>query len=182
MFRKRKFGKKEFAKFYDENVEKIYRFIFLKVSSKEAAEDLTSQTFLNFWERIAETKTSPGSPGSKIKEPRAFLYRIARNLLIDFYRRRKKEPILNEDAMAALADEGADTEYKIVLASDAIEVKNALSKIKPEYSEAIILHYLDDLSISDVARILERPEGTVRVMLHRGLEELRNTINNSPGL
>jgi len=84
--------------------------------------------------------------------------------------------------MAALADEGADTEYKIVLASDAIEVKNALSKIKPEYSEAIILHYLDDLSISDVARILERPEGTVRVMLHRGLEELRNTINNSPGL
>ena len=165
-WKRKKISKKEFAKFYDENVEKVYRFVFLKVSSRETAEDLTSQTFLNFWQAR-----------EGVKNLRAFLYKIARNLIIDFYRQREKAPLLSEEAIASLADEKADTEYKIVLASDTVEVKEALLKIKPEYSEAIILHYLDDLPISEVAKILERPEGTVRVMLHRGLEELRNTAN-----
>jgi len=80
--------------------------------------------------------------------------------------------------MAVLADQNANTEYKVILTSDVAQVKEALGKIKPEHSEAIILHYLEDLPIPDVAKILERPEGTIRVMLHRGLEELRNTMNN----
>jgi len=160
-----KISKKEFAKLYDEYIEKIYRFIFLKVSSRETAEDLTSQVFLNFWQAR-----------EGVKDPRAFLYRIARNLVIDFYRQKEKSPLLAEEMMAVLVDEKANTEYKVVLAADVAQIKDALVKIKPEYSEAIILHYLEDLPISEVAQILERPEGTIRVMLHRGLEELREMV------
>lgn len=164
MLGKKKIGKKEFAKIYDEYIGKIYRFIFLKVSSRETAEDLTSQVFLRFWQAR-----------EGVKDVRAFIYRIARNLVIDFYRQKDKAPLLSEEVLVSLADEKANTEYKAVLASDVAQIKDALGKIKPEHSEAIILHYLDDLPISEVAKILERPEGTVRVMLHRGLEELRET-------
>ncbi len=166
MLGKKKLGKKEFARLYDQFVEKIYRFIFLKVSSKETAEDLTSQVFLRFWQAR-----------EGVKDSRAFLYRIARNLVIDFYRQKGKAPLLSEEVMVSLADEKANTEYRVVLASDVAAIKDSLAKIKPEHSEAIILHYLDDLPISEVAKILERPEGTVRVMLHRGLEELREIAN-----
>ncbi len=168
MLGKKRIGKRDFAKLYDEYVEKIYRFIFLKVSSRETAEDLTSQVFLRFWQAR-----------DGIKDIRAFLYRIARNLVIDFYRGKGKSPLLCEEMMAVLADKKANTEYKVVLASDVAQVKEALGKIKPEHSEAIILHYLEDLPISEVAAILERPEGTIRVMLHRGLEELKNTVDVS---
>ncbi len=165
MFGQKKIGKREFSKIYDEHVEKIYRFIFLKVSSKEVAEDLTSQTFLKFWEKR-----------EIVREPRSFLYKIARNLVIDFYRQREKSPIYSEEILVSITDDKMGIEERVIWDVQTVEMKNALSKIKPEHAEAVILHYLEDLSIREVASILERPEGTIRVMLHRGLEELREKL------
>ena len=170
MFGKQKIGKKEFSKIYDEHVAKIYRFIFLKVSSKEIAEDITSQTFLKFWENR-----------EGVKEPRSFLYRIARNLVIDFYRQRGKSPIYSEEMLVSITDEKTNIEERIIWDAQTAEVKEAISKIKPEHAEAIILHYLEDLSIKETAKIIERPEGTIRVMLHRGLEELREKLREKEG-
>ncbi len=75
--------KKTFSAIYDKYINKIYRFVFIKVNSQEIAEDLTSETFLRGWEAY---KKASNPHRQKIDNPSAFLYQIARNLVIDQYR------------------------------------------------------------------------------------------------
>lgn len=69
----------QFSQIYDQYIDKIYRFIYLKVSSQEIAEDITSKVFLKGFEAYKDSKSSIGNPG-------AFLYQIARNAIVDHYR------------------------------------------------------------------------------------------------
>jgi len=162
------FSRKKFSQLYDQYVEKIYRFVFLKVNSSEIAEDLTSETFLRGWRVFSQKRD--------LENPPAFLYRIARNLVTDFYREKGKTKIISAEG-AGITDPRANLEEKALLSSDFEVIRQALANIKENYQEVIIWHYLDDLSISEVAELLNKPEGTVRVMLHRGLKELRKWVN-----
>jgi RNA polymerase sigma-70 factor (ECF subfamily) len=63
-----------------------------------------------------------------------------------------------------------------VLNSDIEEIKIAINKLKKDYQDVIIWHYLDDLSAQEIAEILEKPAGTIRVMIHRGLQMLREIL------
>ncbi|MFH1451008.1 MAG: RNA polymerase sigma factor [bacterium] len=163
--------KKIFSKAYDRYVEKIYRFVFLKVNSKEIAQDLTSETFLKGWEafqqRYEENAKKP------IENMQAFLYQIARNLIVDHYR--------GKDNPAAIPDSGvidprSDIQQAASLRSDLDMVKQSLAGLKQEYQDVIIWHYLDDLPIREVAKLLDRSEPTTRVLLSRALKKLRNEI------
>ena len=77
--------RKEFGKIYDKYIDKIYRFIFLKVSSEDVTKDLCSETFLRGWEAFQDEK--------KIDNIQAFLYQIARNLVIDHYREKGRAQV-----------------------------------------------------------------------------------------
>ena len=85
--------RKIFSKIYDKYVERIYRFVFLKVSSREVAEDLTAETFLKAWEVYRKPQFS--NPASQIENPQAFLYKIAKNLIIDHYRQKSRFKIIS---------------------------------------------------------------------------------------
>src|SRR3989338_3490757 len=76
-----------FAEFYDQYVSRIYRFIFFKVSSVSDAQDLTSEVFLKTWQYLKE------SPQEEIKNLSAWVYRLARNTVIDWYRQQNKQPL-----------------------------------------------------------------------------------------
>jgi len=163
--------KKKFSKIYDQYVEQIYRFVFLKVSSQEIAQDICSEVFLRGWQAF-EVKNK------EIKNIRAFLYRIAKNLVTDFYRKKAKERVVFVDDPPEIPDPQADIEKKVMINSDFEIVRKALLKINDDYQTVIIWHYLDGLKTSEIAKILNRPEGTIRVMLHRGLKELKNEAEN----
>jgi len=160
--------KKEFSKFYDEYINKIYRFIFLKVNSEEIAKDLCSETFLRGWEAYKENPN--------IKNPSAFLYRIAQNLVIDYYREKDKVNFVSTEA-SNLVDPQPGLEEKIMKKTDLELVKNALVQLKDEYQNVIIWHYLDDLSIPETAKLLGKTEENTRVLLHRALRALKNEVN-----
>ena len=162
--------RKEFSKIYDKCIDKIYRFIFLKVNSQEIAQDLCSETFLRGWEAY---RNNP-----KIENPSAFLYRIARNLVIDYYRQKGRNQFVSPDAVA-IVDPDPGAEEKAVLTSDIDNIKTALVSLKEEYQDMIIWHYLDDLSVSEIAKMSEKSEGTVRVQLHRALKALRSVVNKT---
>src|SRR5688572_14561141 len=72
-----------FANLYDRYISSIYRFVYLKLPSREAAEDVTSETFLRFWNAILQN--------TEIRNVRAFLYQIARNLVVDYYRKEEAQ-------------------------------------------------------------------------------------------
>src|SRR3989344_7851579 len=101
--------KETFSKIYDQWVGKIYRFVFLKVNSEAMAQDITSETFTRCWECFKN--------GDTINNPSAFLYQIARNLVVDFYRQKGKTQIVSVEN-TLLADPNNDFAKNAVLASD----------------------------------------------------------------
>lgn len=167
----------EFIKSYDENVAGVYRYIFLRVSSKETAQDLTSEVFLRTWEYIG-SPSADRAGGSQIKSPRAFFYQVARNLVVDFYREKAKTPLSLDELGAQIPDMENNPEEKTSRALKMVPIQRALSGLKDDYRDVIIWHYLDDLSVPEIANILGKSEGAVRVMLHRGLESARQLVES----
>jgi len=158
----------EFIKIYNENIDKVFRFIFLRVDSPEVAQDLTHQAFLKLWQ----------TNNPDIKNKQAFLFQIARNQLIDYYRKRNSKPL----SLDALEENGIEIpvnsfQNKIELTFEMEIIKKALNAIKSEYSEVIIWHYIDNLSTKEIADILNKKENNVRVLLHRAIEALKTQIN-----
>jgi RNA polymerase sigma-70 factor, ECF subfamily len=159
----------QFGQIYDQYIDKIYRFIFLKVNSQEIAEDITSKVFTKGWE--AFQNTSEG-----IKNPGAFLYQIARNAVIDHYREKGRTMVVSAEAVPEIADEGENAQDKAILSADISVIKKSIKKLNKEHQDIIIWHYIEDMPIANIAELLGKPAGTIRVMLHRGLKDLKDII------
>ena len=159
----------QFGAIYDQYIDKIYRFVYLKVSSHEIAEDITSKVFIRGWEAFK-------SPTGAIKNPGAFLYQIARNAVVDHYREKGRDKTVSVDASPQIADPGTDAQDMAILSADMDIVKKGIQKLKKEYQDIIIWYYLEDMATAEIANLVNKPEGTVRVMLHRGLNDLREII------
>jgi len=166
--------KRQFVKFYDQQAPKIYRFVYLKVSSPQDSEDLTSECFLKFWQDLANKKEKK----EKIDNHRALLYKIANNLVIDFYRKKSRSEVSidPENTVLAQIKDKTDLNKEITLNSDLVEVKKALNNINEEYQNIIIWRYLDDFSTKEIAQILGKPEGNIRVLTHRALKALKKEM------
>lgn len=170
-----------FAQIYDKYVEAIYRFVFFKVSSRQDAEDLTSQVFTRTLEYCLKKE-------NRIKSLKAFLYRVARNLVTDFYRSKKRGEVpLNEeiksDPEAAVmwqADKGIEERIEGIL--DAEKVGEALGFLKEEYKDVIIMHYIDELSVREISSAMDKSSGAVRVLLHRAMAALKKVLAENNGL
>jgi len=162
--------KKAFSQIYDDYIDRIYRFIFFKVNSDEIAKDLCSETFLRGWQSFKDNK-------KEIENPQAFLYQIARNLVIDHYREKGRTQIVSADYVS-VTDPRQDLEEQALSRSDLDTIKLALTDLKDNYQELVVLHYINDLSIPEISKLVNKSEGAVRVTLHRALKSLRNKIES----
>ena len=159
-----------FGLLYDYYQSKIYRFIVLKVGRSEEAEDLTHQVFLNAWQNIKNYK-GRGFPFS------SWLYRIARNLVIDHYRTLKETASVDQidpEYFAAPATIHFDIDNK----SRIGEVRLAISKLDPDYQDVIIMRFVEELSIKESAEALGKSEGAVKLMQYRALKKLKESLGN----
>ncbi len=163
--------KKEFSKLYDKNIDQIYRFIYFKVSSQEIAQDLCAETFTRGWESFKRKH-------DQIDNPRAFLYRIAHNLVADHHKARTKAQFVSFEDVS-VSDPDTDIEEMSEVNSDFNNVKKALDNIKDEYKEVVIMHYINELKVPEIAKSLDKSEGAVRVQLHRALKALRKELENN---
>ncbi|KKP55045.1 MAG: RNA polymerase, sigma-24 subunit, ECF subfamily [Parcubacteria group bacterium GW2011_GWA1_33_6] len=159
----------QFIRIYDQYIDKIYRFVYLKVNSQEIAEDITSKVFLKGWENYR------GEP-KKIENMSAFLYQIARNSIVDHYREKSKTKIVSTDFASKIADSKVNLYEKAVLKEGIETVKLAIANLKKDYQDVIIWHYLEDMPPLEIAAILNKPVGTIRVMIHRGLNSLKSEL------
>jgi len=159
----------QFSRIYDQYIEKIYRFVYLKVDSQETAEDITSKVFLKGWE--AYQKNDP-----PIQNIGAFLYQISRNMVVDYYKEKGRTKVVSAEFVAEMPEKGNGLYEKILLNSDVEAVKIAIKSVKQEYQDVLIWHYLGDMPTQQIAEILNKPTGTVSVMIHRGLKSLKNVM------
>jgi len=172
LFRKlEKKDKDAFVKAYDYYFDDIYRFVYFKVGKKETAEDLTSSVFLKTWDFILNNSISD------YKTLRALFYKIARNTIIDYYRKKSTQMEESIDTYNFdIKDEGQDLETKIDLKMDYTQVIEKIGELKDEYREILILRFVNELSVSEIADILEKETGNVRVTIHRALNALKDLM------
>jgi len=161
--------KEAYGQFYDLYVGRIYRFIFFKVSSAPDAQDLTSEVFLKLWQRLKE--------GQEIRNLNAFIYALARNTVIDYYRSKARTE-KDLDEVGQIANEDKDMLAKQIVDSQLQGVLKGLDRLKSEYREVVILRFLDELSIKEISEILVKSKGAVRVLIHRALKALKNNIQD----
>jgi RNA polymerase sigma-70 factor (ECF subfamily) len=160
--------KEIFSKVYDENIAKIYRFIYLKVNSQDIAEDLCSETFIKAWQVFKSNKT--------IENPQAFLYQIARNLVIDHYRQKGRTQTVSPDSVEII-DPAVNLEQAAFVNMEMDNVKEALAGLRNDYQEIIIWHYVNEYSVPEISLMMDKSEGAVRVQLHRALRALKDKMN-----
>lgn len=159
-----------FGALYDAYFPKIYRFIFLKVSSRTDAEDICHQVFLNAWQNIGSYRPL-GFPFS------SWLYRIAHNAVVDFYRTKRDHVAIDLVPQERFADE-PDTEQGLDQATDLLAVQEALGALRDEEQSLLIMKFVNELSNKEIAEALGKTEGAVRVMQHRALKQLRQRLSH----
>lgn len=162
-------NKEQFSLIYDQYIDKIYRFVYLKVSSREVAEDITSRVFTKAWEAYQKNPLS-------VQNMNAFLYRIAGNMAIDYYRQKDRQQTISTEHIVPVIDDRTNIHERAILSADIDRVRTALANVKQEYQDVIIWHYLEDMPTEEIATLLGKPAGTVRVMIHRGLEMLKDQM------
>lgn len=161
-----------FGQLYDLYIEKIYRFVYFKVGNKEEAEDLVSEIFLKVWNYLLSEDRK------EIASFSGLVYKIARNCLIDFYRSRStKTANLTLEMVENLTIESKDFK-KIELGQEVEDLLVYLRKLKQDYQEVLVLRYIEELDISEIAEILGMSRVGVRVTLHRAIKKLKEMVEN----
>jgi len=158
-----------FGLLYDHYLPKIYRFVLLKVSYREDAEDLSHQAFLKAWENINQYDFQGYSFGS-------WLYRIARNVTIDHYRSLRSETStenIKEIAIESVLLESLD------LKAQWKELSNGIKQLKEIEQDVLIMRFVEELSIKETAEAIEKSEGAVKLIQHRAINNLKKLVGKN---
>jgi len=163
-------NKKAFGLLYEQYLDEIHRFVYYRVSDPSEAEDITESAFLRAWERLP----SIYEQGDEIKNFRPWIYRIAQNLVIDFYRSRKpvhlKEDIIPIDDKSP--EEIADREFL------SQRLAKAIMELEPNYQQIIILRFINQLSHKEAALIMNLSHGHTRVLQYRAIKKLQTILSS----
>lgn len=159
-----------FGLLYDRYQPQIYRFIYLKVGHREEAEDLTHQVFLKSWNSISGYKFQ-NFPFS------SWLYRVARNQIIDHYRTKKDNFSIEIEEIIKFKIEGP--EAGIDNSFDMATLVKALNQLGVQQQDVIILRFVEDLSIKETASAMEKTETAVKLLQHRAIKNLRKILDTT---
>lgn len=161
--------KNQFLKAYDDLHDALFRYIVLKISPRDKAVDLVQETFTRAWEYIVR--------GEEIGNIKSLLYRIAHNLVIDEYRKKKETSLdsLMEDGFDYGENSHATLEAKI----DGDAVIKIARTLDEKYRDAVIMRYVDELSVGEIAAILGESENNVSVRIHRGIQKLKELLRDA---
>ena len=156
-----------FGQIYDLLVDRIYRFFYFRVGIKEEAEDLTEQIFLKVYTKINNYQNN-GIPFE------AWMFKIARNQLIDYYRTKKTLVSLDKVEQVTSKDNDPEAAAENELTKEAIF--NALKNLPHTYQEMIILKFIEEKDNKEISKILNKPVSHIRVLQNRSLKALRKVL------
>jgi RNA polymerase sigma-70 factor (ECF subfamily) len=165
-----------FAKLYDQYYPKIFGYILRRTANLEAAQDLTSETFLNALRKLWQFRWRNISFSS-------WLYKIAANEINQYFRKAeyKKsisleeleeqgfEPVSSHDPESELVE----AQEKLKQHQDFLEIQEKIVRLPAKYQEVIALRFFEQKQIKEIAEILGKKEGTIKSLLHRAVEKLR---------
>lgn len=146
---------------------KVYNFIYYKVQNAEEAEELTQDVFQKVFKQVQLNKVND----SKLK---SYTFTAARNIVYDKWRRKGKNPKLI--TLEGLSESGYEIIDENQVIGESLLVQEALDLLSAEDRKVIILRIIEGYSIKEVAQMLDKPEGTIKVLQYRALQKLRDRL------
>lgn len=153
---------------------RIFNLAYRFTSNAEAAEDLTQEVFIRIYRTLDQYDAKQGDLSN-------WLMRLARNLVIDDYRHRQRNP---QNTMADAVDDhqyhlravGASAQKEVERRELAAQVQEGIDKLPPDLKTCVILRDIEELSYQEIVDVLQIPEGTVKSRINRGRIELAKIL------
>lgn len=169
---------KVFGELYEEYYSQIFGYILKRTKNLEVAQDITGETFFKALKNLSRFRWRNISISS-------WLYRIANNEIANYYRKNKYPvslEILNqEEGFGPIALHNPEQEFieargELERHQDFLEIQGKIAKLSIKYQEVITLRFFEKKEIREISEILGKKEGTIKSLLHRGLEKLRKML------
>lgn len=155
--------KAQFEAIFAEYSDVVYRFCLYKTSDIQVANDLTQDTFLRLWKVI--------QGGVDVEKPKQYVYQIARNLVIDYY---KKAKAVSLDSLQEQGFDAKDTGGKGAdLLSELVLLREAIEKLEQDYREVIYMRFVEEMGVDEIADALGVSANLVSVRINRGKKKLQ---------
>ncbi len=159
----------------NKHIKSVYRFVYGLIIDKNTTEDITQEVFVKVWKKIKGYKEKYSF--------KTWLFSIARNTVIDYWRKKKDVAFSEFDSVDGgniledtLADDQPSAEEVFSKVEDQNVFNETLNKLSPLYREVLLLKYADDLSIEEIAKVLNRPVETVKSQHYRGVMHLKKLL------
>lgn len=159
-----------FGQLYQLYAGAVYRYLLVNAGEPQEAEDLTIEVFIHLWKSLPSFQDR-GVPFI------AFLFRIAKNVLID-NRRRFRNAFQVLPLVEHTGASGDDPAQALLARQKTDEILSLLSQLHAEYQQVLVLRFLNEFSIEETAQIMGKSSGAVRVLQHRALASLRKLVGS----
>lgn len=160
-----------FLELFEAYNDRIFRFIYFQVKDRSQALDITQEVFVNIWQYIGR--------GKEIENPEAFLYKTARNEVIDFF---KKKKALSLDGLLDEGFEPGKEEFEEYLKKDdLIFLSNLINDLNPKEKQIMVLRYIEELPIEEIAEQFNKSANAMTVQIHRIVRRLKEKYKENNG-
>ncbi len=161
-----------FGRLYQQYVKRIYNYLYRHTGNQVEAEDLTSRTFFRALRNLHQYKDRGGAF-------QAWLFRIAHNLVVNWYRDQSRHPVISLEATGDHPGQGAqrDEPHEHIVRTERQALVARLIDQLPEIRKTLlILKFVEKMSNEDIAKVLGKTEGAIKSLYHRTLLDLRETL------
>lgn len=162
--------KEQFISTYNKLSDSVFRYCMFRVSNRDVALDITQDAFTKYWDTL--------SKGQDIKNDKALIFTITRNLIIDYYRKKKSvslEALIETDngEVEEFVLEKDDKKNEIEIETEGRFLINKIQALPKSYQQIIYLRYVEGMSPEEISKILGISVSATSVRIHRGIEELK---------
>lgn len=164
--------KKHFEEIYEKEADPLFRYCVLRVGNRSQALDLVQETFLEYWQTCQR---------EEIRNCRAYLFKVLRNRIIDWYRKKKSLSLdslmENKDGNTGSFDPADDgTMERISLSMEARQMIDEVNALPERYRDAVYLRLVEDLGPEEIASRLKSNKNIISIRISRGLKKLRERL------
>lgn len=160
----------EYLENYDAYSDELFGYVLIRVRNRDVALDIVQETFLRTWEYLQR---------SSIDNIRAFLYRVAYNLIVDGSRRKRATYSVDELILEGIELRGETDQFSLRDQVDSQLAVELLDKLPENYREILTLRFVQDLEIHEIATLLGERPNSISVKVHRGIQKLRDILEKA---